>query len=106
MSTLAFDNDARRLGEDLAWALFASSLPDGEKMAWAALVPYMRIDQLQALSGMLEAGLDRQIERDGDTLRRLRAIMEEHAAKRAELDQKLTAALSAIAKDLRVTATA
>ena len=100
----AFVIDAERLGDDLARALFASSLADDEKMAWSALIPFMRLDLLAALTRSLESDLDKQIEHEGDAMLRVRAIMEQYAAKRAEIDQGFSSELSGIAKDLRVTA--
>lgn len=94
--------DARQLGDALAQALYASSFTNDEKMAWAALIPFMRVDQLAQLQELLESQLDRKIERESDALRRVRSIMEEHAAHRAELDQRFSHDLASIAKELRV----
>ncbi|KKW30790.1 MAG: hypothetical protein UY72_C0003G0019 [Candidatus Uhrbacteria bacterium GW2011_GWD2_52_7] len=94
--------DARQLGDSLAKSLVASSFTDDEKVAWATVIPYLRIDQLAKLQELLEFGLDRKVERESDALRQVRKIMEEHAAKRAEIDQQFSQELANIAKELRV----
>ncbi|MCR4311806.1 MAG: hypothetical protein NUV56_00840 [Candidatus Uhrbacteria bacterium] len=98
--------DARQLGDSLAQSLLASSFTDDEKAAWASLIPYLRIDQLALLQELLEAGLDRKAERESEALKKVRSIMEEHAAKRAELDQRFSQDLASIAKELRVVTSA
>jgi len=94
--------DARQLGDSLAQTLSASSLTNDEKAAWAAVIPYMRIDQLAQLQALLESGLDRRVERESETLKQIRGIMEAYAAHRAELDQNFSQELASIAKQLRV----
>lgn len=100
--TQTLEADARQLGDSLAKSLFASSLTDDEKVAWAAVIPYLRIDQLAKLQELLEFGLDRKVERESEALHQLRKIMEHHAAQRAELDQAFSQELAGIAKELRV----
>lgn len=53
--------DAKALGAELAKLLFDSPLPDEEKQAWAALVPFMTVEQLEQFRAMLLSHLERQV---------------------------------------------
>ncbi len=98
----ALIQEARVLAVQFSRVLDASSIPEQEKAAWAALIPEMRLDQLSRFSTVLDAYLTKAVR---DELRgveeQLRAVMEKYAAKQAQTENTLMSGISRIVQEIR-----
>lgn len=98
----ALIQEARVLAVQFSRVLDASSMPEQEKAAWAALIPEMRLDQLSRFSTVLDAYLTKAVR---DELRgveeQLRAVMEKYAAKQAQTENTLMSGISRIVQEIR-----
>lgn len=101
-SESALINEARALAVQLAEALAASSLPQQEKEAWAALLPELRLDQLSRLAAVLDASVEKAARADvADVVEKLRLTLEKYAAIQSQLDSSFMGDISGIVQELR-----
>lgn len=98
------EQEAKTLAISLANALSASSLPDKEKAALAALLPEMRLDQLAQFAEVLENSVEQAVKAEiADLVASMRSVLEKYAAIQAENDNDFMTGIAGIVEDLRKT---
>ena len=105
-STLSNDRallkEARDLAISLAESLAASSMPEQEKAAWAALLPEMRLDQLSRFAAVLDASVAQSAKAEvADVVQKMRTVLEKYAAMQAEADNDFMTGIAKTVEDLR-----
>jgi acyl-CoA reductase-like NAD-dependent aldehyde dehydrogenase len=101
-SVTALQQEARELAISLAQFLAASSLPEEQKAAWAALIPEMRLDQLSRFGAILDASVERAARAEvADVVQKLREVQEKYAAIQSQTDNDFMKGIAGLVEDLR-----
>jgi hypothetical protein len=94
--------EARELAISLAESLAASSMPEQEKAAWAALLPEMRLDQLSRFAAALDVSVAQAAKAEvADVVRKMRTVLEKYAAQQSEADNEFMTGIAKMVEDLR-----
>lgn len=98
----ALIEEARVLAISLAESLAASSMPEQEKAAWAALLPEMRLDQLSRFAAALDASVAQAAKAEvADVVAKMRSVLEKYAAMQSEADNNFMTGIAKMVEDLR-----
>ena len=98
----ALVEEARLLAISLAESLAASSMPEQEKAAWAALLPEMRLDQLSRFAVALDSSVAQAAKAEvADVVKKMRTVLEKYAAMQSEADNTFMTGIAKMVEDLR-----
>jgi hypothetical protein len=98
----ALQQEARVLAISLAQLLAASSLPEDQKAAWAALIPEMRLDQLWRFAAVLDASVEQAAKAEvAHVTQQFRTVLEKYAAMQSQADNDFMKGIAGLVEDLR-----
>ena len=101
-SVAMLQDEARALAVSLAKALNASSLSEEEKVAWAALIPEMRLDQLSRFAVILDASVEKAAKAEvAELSAKYRTVLEKYAAIQSQTDSDFMKGVGGMVEDLR-----
>lgn len=91
----------KEYGDMLARMLVASSMPDDEKRAWAAIVPKMTIEQLATFEQGLARYLDQAVADEfASDLTALREVLDTYEAEQRAAEKDLYSGLASVMDDI------
>ncbi len=94
--------EAKEYGQRIAEMLAASTFPDEQKAAWAALVPVMTLEQLKRFDALLKLNMHDQVEQEfEDVLTTIRAKVTEHELKVGVAQARHSQDLDALEKEFK-----
>lgn len=102
LSSSVFCVDAQRCASLLGKALELSSFSVQEKVAFALLLPEMRLDQLVRFATIVNTMLKKQMEQElGDVFRSVQQCLETHVAIQTQQDHTFMTETSSIVQEFR-----
>jgi folylpolyglutamate synthase/dihydropteroate synthase len=102
VTVASLQQEARALAICLAQMLAASSMPEEQKAAWAALIPEMRLDQLSRFAVVLDGAVAQAARAElADTVQKFRVVLEKYAAIQSQTDNDFMKGIAGLVDDLR-----